>query len=75
MCSAPALWGREGLYGHTTTAMHDMSTLTPPPLFHLENFRTMCGSEKVVANLGDRWWPQAAEKEGDKIDKKLFWNI
>ena len=29
-CSVPALWGSE-CYGHTTTAMHDMSICPPPP--------------------------------------------
>ena len=25
------------------------------------------GSEKTIAVLGDRWWPQAAQEEGDKV--------
>ena len=29
-CSAPALEGWEGLYGHTTTAMHEIEYPTPP---------------------------------------------
>ena len=27
-------------------------------------------SEKTIAMLGDRWWPQAAKPEGDKNRKK-----
>ena len=29
-------------------------------------------SEKTIAILGDRWWPQTAKQEGDKISKKFI---
>ena len=37
----------------------------------MEEFGTLDSSEKTIAMiLGDRWWPQAAIQEGDKISKK-----
>ena len=36
-------------------------------------FGTLVRSEKTVANLANRWWPQAAKQEGDKtIHSKRF---
>ena len=32
-----------------------------------EEFGTLDSSEKTIAILGDRWCPQAARQEGDKI--------
>ena len=26
-------------------------------------------SEKTIAILGDRWWPQTAKQDGDRISK------
>ena len=36
----------------------------------MEKFRTLDNtrSEKTIAILGDRWWPQKARQEGDKIN-------
>ena len=28
-------------------------------------------SEKMIAILGDRWWPQTAKQDGDRISKQL----
>ena len=36
----------------------------------MEEFGTLESSEKTIAMLGDRWWPQAAKQEGDMISKK-----
>ena len=33
------------------------------------------GSEKTIDILGDRWWPQTARQEGDKMSKKFLCNI
>ena len=41
----------------------------------LEEFVTPDSSEKTIAILGDRWWPQAAKQEGDEISKKFLCNI
>ena len=35
----------------------------------MEEFDTLDSGEKTIAILGERWWPQAAEQEGDKISK------
>ena len=34
-------------------------------------FGTLGSSEKTIAILGDRWWPQTAKQKGDNISKKL----
>ena len=41
----------------------------------VEVFGILDSSEKTIAVLGDRWWPQAAKQEGDKICKNLLCNI
>ena len=42
----------------------------------MEEFGTPNSSEKSIAILGGRWWPQAAKQEGDKIiSKKSLCNI
>ena len=66
---APSRHCREATEGsghiHTTTAMHDMNTPPPPPLPP-----TIDGSEKAIAMLGGRWWPQTAKQEGNTMSKK-----
>ena len=37
----------------------------------MEKFGALDGSEKTIAILGDRWWPQTAKQKGGKI-RKLF---
>ena len=37
----------------------------------MEKFGTLDGSEKTIATLGDRWWPQTAKQEGDMISKSF----
>ena len=42
----------------------------------MEKFGTLVdSSEKTIAILGDRWWPQTAKQQGDKISKKFLCNI
>ena len=41
----------------------------------MEEYDTLDNSEKTIAILGDRWWPQAAKQEGDKKDQKVSCNI
>ena len=41
----------------------------------MEKFGTLESSEKTIAILGDRWWPQTAKQQGDKISKKFLCNI
>ena len=41
----------------------------------VDKFGTLDSSEKTIAILGDRWWPQTAKQEGDKISKKFLCNI
>ena len=39
----------------------------------MEKFGTLLTyiSEKTIAILGDRWWPQTVKQEGDKMDRKI----
>ena len=32
-------------------------------------------SEETIAILGDRWWPQTAKQDGDRISKQFVCNI
>ena len=41
----------------------------------MENFGTLDSSEKTIAILGDRWWPQKAKQQGDKMSKNNLCNI
>ena len=41
----------------------------------MEKFGTLDSSEKTIAILGDRWWPQTAKQKGDKISKQFICNI
>ena len=38
----------------------------------LEEFCTLVSSEKTIAILGDRWWPQTAKQGGDRISKHFL---
>ena len=40
----------------------------------MDKFSTLDNNEKTIAILGDRWWPQKAKQEGDKISKKFLRN-
>ena len=33
----------------------------------MEEFGILENSEKTIAILGDRWWPQTAKQDGDRI--------
>ena len=37
----------------------------------MEEFGRLESNEKTIAILGDRWWPQTAKQDGDRI-RKLF---
>ena len=41
----------------------------------MEEFGKLDSSEKTIALLGGRWWPQAAKQEEDKASKKFICNI
>ena len=43
----------------------------------MEEFGILESSEKTIAILGDRWWPQTAKQDGDRISKRFLcsmWN-
>ena len=37
-----------------------------------EKFSTLDSSEKTIAILGDRWWPQQAQQEEDKANQTFY---
>ena len=37
-----------------------------------EEFGRLESSEKTIAILGDRWWPQTAKQEGERISKQFI---
>ena len=41
--------------------------------YGMEKFGTLLvdSSERAIAVVGNRWWPQAAKQEGDKISSIL----
>ena len=38
----------------------------------IEEFGRLESSEKTIAILGDRWWPQTAKKDGERISKQFL---
>ena len=42
---------------------------------NMEEFGRLESSEKTIFILGDRWWPQTAKQEGDRINKQFLCNI
>ena len=38
----------------------------------IEEFGRLESSEKTIAILGDRWWPQTAKQDGDRISKQFL---
>ena len=41
----------------------------------MEKFDTLDSSEKMIAILGERWWPQKTKQQGGKISKKFLCTI
>ena len=41
----------------------------------MEEFGKQESNEKTIAILGDRWWPQTAKQDGDRISKQFLCNI
>ena len=40
----------------------------------VEEFGRLESSEKTITILGDRWWPQTAKQDGDRICKNFLRN-
>ena len=41
----------------------------------MEEFGRLGSCEKPIATLGDRWWPQTAKQDGDRISKQFLCSI
>ena len=40
--------------------------------YYLEKFSVLDNSDRAIAILGDRWWPQKTKQEGEKTSKKFL---
>ena len=40
----------------------------------MEEFGRLESSEKTIAILGGRWWPQTAKQDGDRISEQFLCN-
>ena len=41
----------------------------------MEEFGRLESSEKTIAILGDRWWPQTVKRDGDRISKQFLYVV
>ena len=41
----------------------------------MEGLGRLESSEEMIAILGDRWWPQTATQDGDRISKQFLCSI
>ena len=41
----------------------------------MKEFGRLESSEKTVAIVGDRWWPQTAKQDGERISKQFLCSI
>ena len=41
----------------------------------MKEFGRLESSEKTIAILGDRWWPQTAKQDGDRISNQFLCSI
>ena len=60
------------IYKEERDALEEMRKLD---VCDMEEFGRLESGEKTIAILGDRWWPQTAKQEGDRISKHFLRNI
>ena len=53
-------------------ALEEMRKLDGCDMYEFDRLES---SEKMIAILGDRWWPQTAKQDGDRISKQFLCNI
>ena len=41
----------------------------------IESFDALDSREKTIATLGNRWWPQTAKQDGDKICRRFLYSV
>ena len=41
----------------------------------MKSFDALDSREKTIAILGDRWWPQTAKQDGDKICRRFLRSV
>ena len=64
--------GEYEIYKEERGALEEMRKLD---VCGMEEFGRLDYSEKTIAILGDRWWPQTAKQDGDRISKQFLCNI
>ena len=57
------------IYQEERDALEEMRKLD---VCDMQEFGRLESSEKTIAILGDRWWPQRAKQDGDRISKQLI---
>ena len=60
------------IYKEERDALEEMSKLD---VCDMEEFGRLESSEKTIAILGDSWWPQTANQDGDRISRQFFCSI
>ena len=60
------------MYKEERDALEEMRELD---VCDMEEYDRLEISEKTIAILGDRWWPQMAKQDGDRINKLFLCNI
>ena len=66
------LIGECEIYKEERDALKEMRSLD---VCDIEEFARLESSEETIAILGDRWWPQTAKQDGDRISKQFLCNI
>ena len=60
------------LYKEERDALEEMRKLN---VCDMDEFGRLQSGEKTIAILGDRWWPQTAKQDGDRISKQFLCSI
>ena len=60
------------IYKEERDALEEMSKLD---VCDMEEFGRLESSEKTIAILGDSWWPQTANQDGDRISRQFLCSI
>ena len=63
---------RLSVYGKECTPLLEEEAYREIDECDIEEFGTLGISEKTIAMLGDRWWPQAAKQEGGNLAKRFY---
>ena len=68
----PYSGGMRTIQGGTGRARGEMRDMNEDGM---KSFEALDSREKMIAILGDRWWPPTAKQEGDTICKRFLCNV